>query len=142
MPSPLYLLAALLLLTIVLVIVQATRRGRIHCALRRLAGERDLHFSCRDQLRLTGRVAEHLPIPGAAHVRVVDLLYGTASGVHRYVFTAEYTTGIVRSKKRVRRVATFSEPRDARTGDAPCSIRLAPAELAVVDQYRALLESN
>lgn len=140
MPPALYLLIAVVLLTLAVTIPEFLRRGRTHCALRQLAVERHLHFSRRDQLRLTLRVAGCLPVPGAAFVRIYDLLYGTAGGMHRYVFTAEYTVGAVRWKKRVRRAATFSEPKETKAAAAqPCAIQLAPAELSLVEQYRALL---
>jgi len=140
MPPPIYLLAGTLLLTIAVAVVDAARRRRVQSVLRRLAVEKHLHFSPRDQLRLTDRVAAHLPVPGAAHVRVTNLLYGTADGVHRYVFTAEYTVGVVRSKKRVRRAAGFSEPRETRAYAPLAVITLAPADLSLPEQYRALLD--
>src|SRR5947199_7179981 len=110
--SPLYLSLFLIGLTAAAAAVEWQRRGRGHRALKRLAVERQLHFSPHDQLRLADRVAAAFPVPGAAYVQVVDLLYGSQRGSHRYVFTAQYTVGAVRSKKRVRRAATFDEPRD------------------------------
>jgi hypothetical protein len=71
-------------------------------------------------------------------VRVVDLLYGSQGGFHRYVFTAQYTVGAVRSKKRVRRAATFDEPRD-RSASPCCVIKLATGTLPLLEQYRELL---
>jgi hypothetical protein len=139
---PLFLLLGLIILTIVAVGADAYRRSRSHGALRRLASERRMHFSRHDQLRITARVATHLPIPGAAYVRVFDLVYGSEGGRHRYVFTAEYTAGVMRSKKRVRRAATFTEPRQKSDATHPCRIELAPAELPLLEQYRALLDSN
>jgi hypothetical protein len=137
--SPLVLLLLVIGLTIVAVGADAFRRRRMHCVLRQLASDRRMHFSPHDQLRLTARVATHLPIPGAAYVRVINLIYGSDGGRHRYIFTAEYTAGVVRSKKRVRRAATFSEPRQRSDSQQICSIQLAPAELSLIEQYRALL---
>lgn len=125
-------------LTLVAAAAQFQRRGRTHCQLKRLAVERHLHFSAHDQLRLADRVAAAFPVPGAANVRVVDLLYGSQGGFHRYVFTAQYTVGAVRSKKRVRRAATLSEPRDRAPGQC-CQVRLATGTLPIVEQYRELL---
>ena len=137
--SPLILLFAVMGLTGVALVVELVRRRRVHRALRQLALEQGMHFSRRDQLRLTSRVATHLPIPGAAYVRVIDLMYGSGGGRHRYVFTAEYTVGVLRSKKRCRRAATFSEPRQ-RCDASPCSaINLGPVDLPLIEQYRALL---
>ena len=140
--SPLFLLIGVLALTITAVGVDSYRRGQTHCALRELARERRMHFSRHDQLRLTSRVATHLPIPGAAYVRVIDLIYGTENGRHRYVFTAEYTAGVVRSKKRIRRAATFTEPRERSDARQICEIQLGPDEMPLIEQYRALLPAK
>src|ERR1700677_182816 len=132
--SPLLLLLALILLTVTCVAIDAYRRGKTHCALRALAKERRMHFNQHDQLRLTSRVATHLPIPGAAYVRVIDLIYGKESGQHRYVFTAEFTAGVVRSKKRIRRAATFTEPRERSNAVQSCDIQLGPGDLPLTEQ--------
>jgi hypothetical protein len=139
---PLFMLLGLTILTIVAVGVDAFGRRRGHVALRRLASERRMHFSPHDQLRITSRVATHLPIPGAAYVRVFDLVYGSEGGRHRYVFTAEYTAGVMRAKKRVRRAATFSEPRQRSESSSICSIQLGPADLSLIEQYRSLLDAK
>jgi hypothetical protein len=137
---PFYFLGAVIVLTLAAVCGEFFRRRHQHRALRQLAVERRMHFSPRDQLRLTPRVAASLPIPGIASVRVIDLIYGSGEGQYRYVFTAEYTTGVVRSKKRVRRAATFTEPRQRAAAPACCTIRLASAELPLVEQYQELLK--
>jgi hypothetical protein len=135
---PLYLLMFAIVLTLAVAAKHWRRRGRLQCQLKRLAVERQLHFSPHDQLRLGDRVAAAFPVPGAAYVQVVDLLYGSQRGSHRYVFTAQYTLGAVRSKKRVRRAATFDEPRDRSPGQC-CQVRLATASLPLLEQYRELL---
>jgi len=135
---PIYLSIFAVALTAVAAVEELRRRGRTHCQLKQLAVEGHLHFSAHDQLRLADRVAAVFPVPGAAHVRVVDLLYGSQGGSHRYVFTAQYTIGAVRSKKRVRRAATLSEPRDRAPGQC-CQVRLATGTLPIVEQYRELL---
>ncbi len=99
-----------------------------------------MHFSLFDRLRLTDRVAQAIPIPGAAAVRVFDLLYHSDAGRHHYVFTVEYTLGVVQSKHRLRRAAAFSEPRQKGTGQSASPIRMAPPELTLLEQYRYLLE--
>lgn len=138
MPS-LYLLAGVVALTLMAAGVELFRRSRVHSSLQELATIRRMHFSPYDPLRLTARVAANLPIPGAAYVRVIDLMYGTDGSVHRYVFTAEYTVGVVRSKKRVRRAATFTEPRDRSAAMPTSPIRLASADLTLLEQYESLL---
>lgn len=97
-----------------------------------------MNYTPSDQFRLTPRVARNFPVPGASRVRVVDLIYGIDCDLYRYVFTAEYTAGIVTRKHRVRRAGSFSEPRE-RGGDAPESaVTLAPAHLPLLEQYHRL----
>ena len=121
---------------------ESVRRLRHTSALRRLAAARGMHFSVEDRFRLAPRVAQRLPVPGAAAVRVLDLLYGVERDNYRYVFAAEYTTGVLRSKTGVRRVATFAEPRDPAGGN-PGEIGelvFAPDGLPLIEQYERLLE--
>jgi hypothetical protein len=110
-------------------------------ALRRLAAQRGMHFSATDRFRLAPRIAQRLPVPGAAAVRVLDLLYGVERDNYRYVFATEYTTGVLRSKRGVRRVATFAEPRDPATAGGDIGeLVFAPEGLPLVEQYKHLLE--
>ena len=100
-------------------------------------------------MRITAKVVGRLPVPGAANVRVRDVIYGTERDRYRYVFTAEFTVGVVGPKHRVARVATFSEPRarvggqsgassvETGSGSAPTVI-LAPEGGTLVEQYRRL----
>jgi hypothetical protein len=138
--QPLYLLIALMLLTLAMAIVQKFQCGREQCALRKLAVEHRMNYSRRDQLRLTARVAANLPIAGAAYVRVCDLIYASGEGNHQYIFTAEFTTGVTRARRRLRRVAAFSEPRQRSATPHCCTIQLAPNDLSLIEQYRALMD--
>jgi hypothetical protein len=137
---PIFLLLILCGVTAAALSAARLHQQRERIALQKLAVEHRLHFSRGDQLRLTPRVAGVLPVPGAAGVLVSNVVYGSAAGVHRYVFTVEYTIGVMRTRQRVRRAATFSEPRD-RGGGGPCRVAmtLAPVELELLDQYRLLL---
>jgi hypothetical protein len=137
---PIILLAVMCALTAAALMTDTLRRRRIHRALRRLAVEQRMHFSAYDQLRLAPRVANGLDIPGAAAVGIVDLLYASEDGRYRYIFTVEYTTGVVQSKRRIRRAAAFSEPRDRTATVPPCAIRMAPLDLPLLEQYRWLLQ--
>ncbi len=137
---PIILLAVLCALTAAALMADVMRRRRMHCNLRRLAVEQRMHFSVHDQLRLAPRVASGLNVPGAAAVGIIDLLYASENGRYRYIFTVEYTTGVVQSKRRVRRAAAFSEPRERSETVPPCAIRLAPLELPLLEQYRWLLK--
>ena len=134
---PIDLLGILLLVTIGGVGVERWRRRRHQAVYRQLAIEQRLHYSPNDPLRLTARVAAQLPMPGAAGVRVIDLLYRTDEQNHYYVFTAEYTVGVVGPKHRIRRAAAFTE---SKSGVGICNpIRLGPADLPLIQQYRALI---
>src|SRR5215213_3559711 len=95
---------------------QIVSRSRHVSRLKDLADAWKMHFSAGDRFRLAPRVAERLPVPGAAGVRVFDLIYGIEHDQYRYVFCTEYTVGVLRTKTGWRRVATFTEPRDASCG--------------------------
>jgi len=140
--SPLPVILALLALSISVAILEFLYRRRKQCAFRPLARQRQMHYSPRDQLRLAPRVAASLPLPGAAYVRVSNILYATSGSQRRYVFTVEYTIGVVRAKKRLRRVAAFSEPSDRNASPTACTLQMAPPQLPLIEQYRALLDSG
>ena len=142
--TPLEFLAFMLVVTAVAAGVHAIRRRRHMAALRRLAEEAWLHFTAADRFRLAPRIAQRLPVPGAAAVRVLDLIYGVERQNYRYVFATEYTVGVLRSKQGVRRVVTFTEPRDPSAAADDCGRRpdelvFAPEDLPVIEQYRHLL---
>jgi len=137
MISPLILLSLLMSLTGFAWAVDRWRHVRGQAAFRELALTHGMHYSPSDPLRLTPRIAARLPIPGAAAVRVIDLLYRTDEQNHYYVFTAEYTIGVVGPKHRVRRAASFVEAKSV--GGRSRSVQLAAADLPMVEQYRSLL---
>ena len=110
------------------------RRSR---TLRAIASRWRMNYHPADQLRLTPKVLPHLPIPGAANVRVMDLIYGSERDRYRYVFSVEFTMGVSGLKRRVVRVASLSEPRE-RGGTGAVSVVLAPEEGSLADQYRYL----
>ena len=114
------------------------RRGR---ALRALARDRRMHYSARDRFRLADRVAGHFPLCGAADVRVSDLIYGIDEDQYRYVFTVDYTQGVIRTKQRMRRVGSFCEPRSGSASgeESTFPLRLADEAGSVMEQYRQLL---
>ena len=136
--TPLLFLAIVLTLTAIAVIAQQILRRRHLARLADLAQEWKMHFSAIDRFRLTPRIAQRLPVPGAAAVRVVDLIYGIDRDRYRYVFSTEYTIGVLRSKTGVRRIGTFSEPRDRSASAAPDELIFAPENLPVIEQYRHL----
>ena len=98
--------------------VELIGRRRWRRALRRLAAEWKMNFGRTDTLRLTDKVARHFPVPGAARLRVTNVIYGADKADadrYRYVFTAEFTAGVVRTKRRFVRVGTFAEPKPLAT---------------------------
>jgi hypothetical protein len=54
---------------------------------------------------------------------------------YRYIFTAEYTLGVLRTKKRYLRVASFAEPRDRRHAGEAEPVRLGTESLSIFEQY-------
>lgn len=134
--SPAMLLTALLVLTGLAATLESLSRRRRKRALRRLAAQWAMTYLTRDRLRITPKVAAALPVPGAADVYVLDILYGAIDGRYRYVFTAEYTTGAVRGRRRHVRVGAFSEPRGGRGDDSMDPLTLAPEKLPLLAQYR------
>src|SRR5688572_1049288 len=133
--TPLEFLSFMVAITAAAAAVEAMRRRRHITALRKLAAERQMHFSAADRFRLAPRIAQRLPVPGAAAVRVLDLLYGVERQNYRYVFATEYTVGVLRSKTGVRRVATFAEPREPGAQGEVGELVFAPEGLPLVEQY-------
>jgi hypothetical protein len=81
-------------------------------------------------------------VPGSADVVVCDVIYGIEDGFHRYLFSVEYTVGVIRAKRRIVRVATFREPREHSDTSTPAALELADESLPLIDQYRTLHERH
>jgi hypothetical protein len=144
---PILLLCLLMGVTAAASIADALAR---HARARRLSGLGAgwrLRYTPVDRFQLTARVAAVFPTPGAADVVVRDVLYGQeggGDGALRYLFTVEYTTGVLRTKRRRSAVGTVVEA--ARSGEdrgtgrgSKLEVSLAPAELGTVAQYEWLL---
>ena len=136
--TPSQFLLAVLLLTSGAAIAQFLLRRRHISRLRHLAQQRHMHFSPDDRFRLTARVVPLLPVPGAAAVRVRDLLYGVEGHTQRYIFCTEYTTGVLRTKTGIRRVARFSE----RDGSAAPELVFADEHLSLMEQYEQMVSGQ
>lgn len=136
--SPALTLAVLVALTGMAAVIDGAARRRRRRALRALAGRWKMTYSRHDQLRVGAKVIGRLPVPGAADVHVTDVIYGGEGDLYRYVFTAEYTLGAVRGKRRHVRAATFAEPRGRKPAGEPGPITLAPEELSLTEQYEKL----
>jgi hypothetical protein len=132
---PLLLLASLLALTALALIVHKILRHAIKRRLRRFASDWKMRYVERDLFHLAPRIATIIPVPGAADLRVIDVLYGSEGDTHRYLFTAEYTRGVVGRHEREQRVMTFAEPREPSRENPPTPLVCAPQDLPIPDQY-------
>ena len=142
---PLTFLGTMLALTALAVGFNLLARARRRAKLSKLAAQWGMRYVGRDPFHLAAKVSAQFPLPGAADVTIIDLIYGSEPGRHRYLFTVHYTQGVVRAKNRRRRVATFSEPRDAEgaemnEGSGVGALLLAPENLSITQQYVHLRE--
>jgi hypothetical protein len=140
--TPLGFLSVVVAMTALAVGSANIQRRRQRRSLEALAAQLKLHYSVGDCFRLAPRVALSLSVPGAAAVRVHDLMYGLEerSG-YRYFFRTEYTVGVLRGKTTVRKVAMFCEPKDAPAG-AAIELVFAPESLPLAEQYRHLHDAS
>src|SRR4051794_20151513 len=94
-----------------------------------------------DRFQLTPRVAAQFPTPGAADVVVRDVVYGQeAAGTVRYLFTIEYTVGVVRTKRRRSAVGMVVDSEAPGAAESP--LVLAPSDVTTVRQYEWLWERH
>jgi hypothetical protein len=136
--SPSLFLLIAVFVTAAAAITNQILRGLHQKRLRKIAAEWEMNYSPTDQFRLKQRIARNFPVPGAARIRIADLIYGIENEEYRFVFTAEYTAGVISGKRRVLRAGSLSELR-GRVGDLPvCKVTLAPANLPLLEQYRKL----
>jgi hypothetical protein len=137
--TPAFYLVVVVCILVGAIIAESARVRRRRRMLRGLARQWQMHFVPGDRLRLAGRIADKLPFPGAANVRVRNLLYSTDGTLHRYLFTIEYGMGVVRGKIGRWRVGGFVEPVSrgpCHTGDRP--LHLAPQGLSLQKSYTAV----
>ena len=140
--TPLLFLGLMVLVLAAASLINAQLRRRWRSSLLALASESKMAYSQNDRFDLSDRVAQHFPIPGVASLRVIDLLYASEAGGYRYVFCAEYTNGVIRSKHRKLRAATVYESRGATDAAMWSTLKIAPAELPLLEQYRHLLTAS
>ena len=139
--TPIRLLTLVLALTVLAWTTHQILRQLRRRQLRRLAVQWRMGYAERDLFNLAARITSQLPVPAAADLRVLDLLYASEGNHHRYVFTVEYTRGIISSHRRECRVMTFCEPRDT-AARCPSPLLPAPEQLPILDQYRHLHDHN
>lgn len=132
------MLIAVVALTLVAALAAALGRRSEQRKLAALARQWHMHFSPRDVFQLADRVAPHLPQTGAATVRVRDCIYGNEPGGHRYLFRAEYTVGVTRSKHRHWCIVSVLEPKRRDDPALWQSLRFADASLPAREQYVSL----
>jgi len=116
---------------------QRRHRGR---QVRELASQSNMHYCVADRFDLAPRVAAHLDCPGAANVHVADLVYGIKDDRFRYIFTAEYTRGALRIKRRPRHVYLVTEPKSRSARAGKLQITAADLKLGLIQQYRQLID--
>ena len=138
--SPTAFFILLVMVTVLSWLARRLAQDRNVAELIDLARQWNMHYSKGDRFRLADRVAQLLPIAGAADVRVEHLIYGNDAQGYRYVMTADFTEGVVRSKRRVRRVVALKERRYTGRASGWSELLVAPHELPLVEQYKHLHE--
>lgn len=133
--TPLDFLSLTLVLTAVAVTWEYLATRRLRGQLLELSRRWGMQFSPGDRFNLSANVAARLPVPGAANVRVVNLIYGLEEGFYRYIFCVEFTTGVTRSKRRRRCVAAFREPRGMSRVGAWSPLVVVPDDRPLLKQY-------
>ena len=117
-------------------------RRRRHRAFAAQARVWNMHYSARDLFRLAEQVAPRLPVVGAGDVFVEDVIYGVEGEFHRYLFSVEYTLGLVHAKRRVVRAASFREPRQHRDPSRWSPLEMVEQTLPLLEQYRTLHDAH
>lgn len=133
--SPGIVLLVLIALSLVAALLDRASRRRRKQALRELASGWQMTYSAHDQLRVAAKLMGRLPAPGAADLHVTDVIYGGQGDLYRYWFTAEYTIGAVKAKRRQVRVGTLSEPRGRQEAATLGQVIFAPEDLPLIEQY-------
>jgi hypothetical protein len=138
--SPTTFLIGAIAITLIAVIASSVARAFERKLLKQLAASWRMHYSPTDRFRLATRIAERFPIPGAANIRVTDVIYAAEGDAYRYLVTAEYTIGVIQAKKRRRLVCTMREPKGSQ-GKAFDVLKVADTQCALAAQYLDLFES-
>jgi hypothetical protein len=132
------LLIALVVLTLIAVAAQRFADSRRHKGLRRLAGQYGMHYAKADLFGFAVRLESFWPIPDCSGFRVVDVVYGSAAGLRRYVFTVHFALGPLDHHRRDQRVATCAEPCDG-VSKTTAGLTLAERSGSLLEQYQRLL---
>jgi hypothetical protein len=145
---PILLLGVLLAVTCAALTIDALMRRSRSTRLAALASDWQMRFTSDDRFQLAPKIAGRFPTPGAADVVVRDVMYTQeTSGCFRYLFTVEYTTGVLRTKRRRTGVgmvvegpacAALAGALSAMTTHDYSPVALAPPELPLAEQYTTL----
>lgn len=135
--APLELLILVIAITIAASAGQYVMRYPHLTRLRALARRWRMNFVAFDRFRIGERLRETFPVPGAADLQVVDVMYGLDEDRHRYIFTVQYTVGVLRGKRRTWRVAAVLEPRATGT-PRPAQVLVADPGTDVMQQYKRM----
>ena len=141
--SPKNYLFVLLTVLLGMLLVAGLAQFRRRRKLRALAQKWNMHFAAGDRLRLARRIVGQFPVPGAANIGVRDLLFRTGDNQHHYIFTVDYTVGVIRGKVGRSGVAGFTEPvsRGGKVDLQPPALILAPLHLSGAPAYEHILQN-
>jgi hypothetical protein len=131
--SPILLLWLLAAVSVAAAAVSALRHKGYSAKLAALAATWGMRFTAEDRFQLAPRVAIGFPTAGAADVLLRDLIYQQEDAGFRYLFTVEYTLGVLRTKRRRTGAGMVVETGVA--GEAFSAVTLAPADLPLGEQY-------
>jgi len=139
MLTPWHILAiALLILLLAWFLDRAVTRNRSE-RMRALALKFHMRYVPVDRFHIAPRIAIDIPVPGAADVRVRDLMYRTDDTAYTYVFSVEYATGTIDGVRRNCVVARAVEPA-GRSCDRFTGVRFSDTpKRSLTEQYEALM---
>jgi len=132
--TPLDFLFVLLCATAAAAAMQRLATARRRRALARLAESMKMQYIAIDRFNLAARTCSVLPYPGAASLRVFDVIYETDGSRRRHLYTCEFGQGTIHSQFRRRCVAGFEEP--AASEGPIVHLIVAPESLSLPEQYR------
>jgi hypothetical protein len=140
--SPALYLIVLLGLLIAAITIDLIRWYSYSNKLRVCAHGWHMHFAHGDRLRIARRIVHQFPVPGAALIRVRDLIFRTDETRHVYLFTVDFTVGVIRGKVGRSRVAGFSEPvaRGHQAEPHPSALIVAPREMSGPAAYQYVMK--
>jgi hypothetical protein len=138
--SPVMFLALMGIATLGAAVAHVVLQRRRAADVRKLAQEWEMHYTPDDRFRLGDRIAAELGMPGAAEVRVEDVIYGSEGDWYRYYFTVEYTIGVLRRHHDVRCVCMTTERKERHGMREMGKPTVGPMKVPVVEQYRRLRE--